>query len=197
MSPLFPTPAMLLAILLISERLLMRGRLSSDRERTADRGSLRLLLVVSMASIILAWAAARLFPQASLASLFALDASAARHLYEAGLAVFAAGLGLRWLAIAWLGRLFTFDVAIAADHRVIDTGPYRLIRHPAYTGSLLSYMGLGLCAGNAVSLLVLVAPIAVAFLRRIAIEEAALASALGPGYVDYMGRTRRLIPFVY
>ena len=197
MSPSFPTPAMLLAILLISERLLMRGRLSSDRERTADRGSLRLLLVVIMASIILAWAAARLFPQASLASLFALDASAARHLYEAGLAVFAAGLGLRWLAIAWLGRLFTFDVAIAADHRVIDTGPYRLIRHPAYTGSLLSYMGLGLCAGNAVSLLVLVAPIAVAFLRRIAIEEAALVSALGSGYVDYMGRTRRLIPFVY
>jgi protein-S-isoprenylcysteine O-methyltransferase len=197
MNPLFPTPAMLLAILLISERLLMRGRMSSDRQRTADRGSLRLLLVVIIASIGLAWIAARLFPQASLASLFALDASAARHLYEIGLAVFAAGLGLRWLAIAWLGRLFTFDVAIAADHRVIDTGPYRLIRHPAYTGSLLSYVGLGLCAGNAVSLGVLVVPIAVAFLRRIAIEEAALASALGPSYMDYAGRTKRLIPFVY
>jgi protein-S-isoprenylcysteine O-methyltransferase len=197
MNPLFPTPAMLLAILLISERFLMRGRMSSDRQRTADRGSLRLLLVVIIASIGLAWIAARLFPQASLASLFALDASAARRLYEIGLAVFAAGLGLRWLAIAWLGRLFTFDVAIAADHRVIDTGPYRLIRHPAYTGSLLSYVGLGLCAGNAVSLGVLVVPIAVAFLRRIAIEEAALASALGPSYMDYAGRTKRLIPFVY
>jgi len=197
MNPLFPTPGMLLAILLISERLLMRGRLSGDRERTADRGSLRLLLVVIMASIILAWAAARLFPQASLASLFDLDAPAARHIYEAGLGVFAAGVGLRWLAIAWLGRLFTFDVAIAADHRVIDTGPYRLIRHPAYTGSLLSYVGLGLCAGNAVSLVVLVVPIAAAFLRRIAIEEAALASALGPDYLDYMGRTKRLIPLIY
>lgn len=197
MNPLFPTPGMLLAILLISERFLMRGRLSGDRERTADRGSLRLLLVVIMASIVLAWAAARVFPQASLASLFDLDSSAAGHLYEAGLTAFAAGLGLRWLAIAWLGRLFTFDVAIAADHRVIDTGPYRLIRHPAYTGSLLSYVGLGLCAGNALSLLVLVAPIAVAFLRRIVIEEAALVSALGPSYVGYVGRTKRLIPFVY
>jgi len=197
MNALFPTPAMLLAILLISECFLMRGRLSGDRERTADRGSLRLLLVVIMASIILAWAAARVFPQAGLASLFDRDSSEVRHIHEAGLAVFAAGLGLRWLSIAWLGRLFTFDVAIAADHRVVDTGPYRLIRHPAYTGSLLSYVGLGLCAGNAVSLGVLVVPIAVAFLRRIAVEEAALASALGPSYLDYMGRTKRLIPFVY
>jgi len=197
MHPPFPTPGMLLAVLLVSELFLMRSRLSSDSKRTADQGSLRLLMAIIFASVGLAWATGRSFPQARLASWLALDAASIEHLYWLGLGLFVAGLGLRWLAIAWLGRLFTFDVAIAADHRVIDTGPYRLIRHPAYTGSLLSFLGIGICGGNAAALLVLVAPIALAFLRRIAIEEAALVAALGRDYADYASRTKRLIPYVY
>ena len=97
----------------------------------------------------------------------------------------------------YLGRLFTFDVAIAEDHRVIDTGPYRYVRHPTYTGSLLSFVGLGLCGGNLLSLVVLLVPITAAFLRRVAIEEAALTAALGARYADYVARTKRLVPFVY
>jgi protein-S-isoprenylcysteine O-methyltransferase len=197
MNPPFPTPGLLLAVMLASELVLMRSRLSSDRERTADRGSLRLLMTVIFASVGFAWGAARLFPQARLASLLDLEPAATRAVHWIGLGIFVAGLGLRWLAIAWLGRLFTFDVSIAADHDVIDTGPYRLIRHPAYTGSLLSFVGIGICGGNVVSLGVLVVPIAMAFMRRIAVEEAALVSALGARYVDYARRTRRLIPFVY
>ena len=188
---------MLLAIMLVSELFLMRSRLSGDRERTADRGSLRLLFTIIFGSIALAWLAARAVPQARFESLLELDAPAMKGAHWAGLALFAAGLGLRWYSMAWLGRLFTYDVAIAADHRVIDSGPYRLIRHPAYTGSLLTFVGLGVYGGNVLSLLVLVTPIAWAFLRRIAIEEAALQSALGSGYSDYAARTKRLIPFVY
>jgi protein-S-isoprenylcysteine O-methyltransferase len=197
MNPLFPTPGMLLAILLVSEPILMRKRLSGDSERTADRGSLLLLMAVIFASVVLAWLAGRALPGARLAALLSLDSASIELVHRIGVGVFAAGLGLRWWAIAWLGRLFTFDVAIAANHRVIDTGPYRLIRHPAYTGSLLSFVGIGICGGNVVSLLLLVVPITLAFLRRIAIEEAALVSALGPDYVDYSSRTRRLIPYVY
>jgi len=197
MNPLFPTPGMLLAILLVSEVFLMRSRLSGDSGRTADRGSLRLLMVVIFASVILAWLVGRALPQASLAAMLALDPVAIKLVHWIGVGVFAAGLGLRWWAIAWLGQLFTFDVSIAADHRVIDTGPYRLVRHPAYTGSLLSFVGIGICGGNVVSLLLLVVPITLAFLRRIAIEEAALVSALGRDYVDYASRTKRLIPYVY
>jgi protein-S-isoprenylcysteine O-methyltransferase len=188
---------MLLTVLLVSELFLMRNRLSGDRERAADRGSLRLLMIVIFASVGAAWAVARIVPQARLASLLGLDATTMALLHWIGVGLFAAGLALRWLAIAWLGRLFTFDVAIATDHDVIDTGPYRLVRHPAYTGSLLSFVGIGICGGNVLSLGVLVAPIALAFLRRIAIEEAALVAALGTRYVEYAGRTRRLIPFLY
>ena len=197
MSPLFPTPPMLLLVVLVGEACLMRGRLSGDASRKADRGSLRMLFIVIFGSVGLAWLAARGFPQARFESLFGLDATAMKCLYGIGLALFAAGVILRWYSVAYLGRLFTYDVAIAADHRVIDSGPYRHIRHPAYTGSLLTFVGLGICGGNALSLLVLVAPIALAFLHRIVIEEAALKSALGSRYVDYAGRTKRLVPFIY
>jgi len=197
MSLPFPTLQLLLAIVLAGELFLMRSRLSSDVSRTADRGSLRLLFIVISGSVALAWLTARVLPQARFESLFALGPAAMKWLYGAGLVLFTAGLGLRWYSVAYLGRLFTYDVAIAADHRVVDSGPYRYIRHPAYSGSLLTFVGLGLCGGNAVSLLVLVTPIALAFLRRMAIEEAALESALGGRYRDYVARTRRLIPLIY
>ena len=192
-----PTPAMLLTFYLVGELFLMRSRLSSDGARAADRGSLRLLLVTIGASVGLAWLAARGFPQARFASLLGRDPTLPSPLYWTGLGVYAAGLALRWYSIAYLGRSFTFDVAVAADQPVIDTGPYRRIRHPAYTGALLVFVGLGLCGGNALSLAVLVAPIAWAFMRRIAIEEAALNATLGSRYADYAARTKRLIPFVY
>lgn len=197
MTTSIPTPGMLLAIMLACELFLMRSRLSGDRERTADRGSLRLLFAIIFGGILLAWLAGRLVPQARFDALLALDPVALQVLRWTGLGLFVAGLALRWYSMAWLGRLFTYDVAIAADHRVVDTGPYRLIRHPAYTGSLMTFAGLGVYGGNMLSLLVLLAPIVLAFLHRIAVEEAALESALGRRYVDYAARTRRLIPFVY
>lgn len=114
-----------------------------------------------------------------------------------GLGAIVAGLVLRWWAILSLKRAFTVDVAVAADQRVIETGPYRLIRHPSYTGSLLSFAGFGLVLGNAVSMILMTVPITAAFLYRIGVEEAALRQGLGEPYVAYMRRTRRLVPFVY
>jgi protein-S-isoprenylcysteine O-methyltransferase len=197
MGPPVPILPILLTVMVLVEAGLMRSRLSGDASRAADRGSLRMLFIVILGSFGLAWLIARSVPQARFDAVFGLDAATMRRVYWAGLGVFAAGVGLRWYSVAYLGRLFTYDVAIAADHRVVDTGPYRLIRHPAYAGSLLSFVGLGLCGGNFVSMFMLVLPITLAFLHRIAIEEAALRSALGSRYADYAGRTRRLVPFVY
>jgi protein-S-isoprenylcysteine O-methyltransferase len=197
MSLPLPAPAILLMFMFVGEAVLMRTRLSGDASQKADRGSLRLLFVIIFASIGLAWWAGRSVPQARFASLLDGDSAVVKGLYWAGLGLFVAGVSLRWYSMAWLGRFFTFDVAVAADHRVIDSGPYRRVRHPAYTGSLLSFVGVGLCGGNALALVVLVAPIALAFLRRIAIEEAALTAALGGRYADYARTTKRLIPFVY
>ena len=197
MTPHFPLVQAMLGIVLVAELYLMRSRLSGDASRQADRGSLRLLMAIIFISVGLAWVVGRRFPQARFDALFDMGPAAVMGVYAAGIAVFVVGLALRWYSMAYLGRLFTFDVAIAADHQVIDTGPYRRIRHPAYTWSLMTFVGIGLCGGNALALLVLLVPILLAFMRRIAVEEAALTAGLGGQYVDYVARTRRLIPFVY
>jgi protein-S-isoprenylcysteine O-methyltransferase len=114
-----------------------------------------------------------------------------------GLLLFVTGILLRWYSIIHLGRFFTVDVAISAEHRVIDSGPYRFVRHPSYTGALIAFIGVGLYVRNWISLLLLILPITAAFLWRIRIEEQALIAGLGEDYRRYAARTKRLIPFLY
>ncbi|MGA9118248.1 MAG: isoprenylcysteine carboxylmethyltransferase family protein, partial [Bacteroidota bacterium] len=104
---------------------------------------------------------------------------------------------VRWLAILSLKRQFTVDVSIAEDHRIIRTGMYRFVRHPAYAGSLLSFLGLALCFSNYVSMVIIFVPICLAFLYRIHVEEEALINAFGSQYLDYCASTRRLIPGIF
>src|ERR1700722_10190375 len=96
-----------------------------------------------------------------------------------------------------LTLLWIVIVAIAAGHRLIDTGPYRFVRHPSYTGALMAFFGLALCLANWVSLAVMLIPVLLVFLRRMHVEEDALLQAFGNQYRDYMRRTKRLIPAVY
>ena len=118
-------------------------------------------------------------------------------LWLAGLALFLVGLVIRWAAIIHLGRFFTVNVAIAEDHRLITTGPYRYVRHPSYSGSLLLFLGLGLCTLNFYALVAIFLPICAAFLWRIHVEETALRAAFGDRYKSYAAKTRRIIPWVY
>jgi len=107
------------------------------------------------------------------------------------------GLLLRWYAIVYLGRLFTLDVAIAEDHRVIDSGPHRYLRRPSYTGWLLTYIGLGIGLANWVAPLVISGPTTLAILQRLRIEQRALTASPGESYRRYADRTARLVPFIY
>ena len=95
-----------------------------------------------------------------------------------------------------LGRFFTYDVAIHTGQTVVETGPYRFIRHPSYTGALLAVLGVGLAIGNWAGLVVLFGLMAVAYTYRIQVEETVLTEALGESYEEYKRRTKRLIPFV-
>lgn len=173
----------------LSELLLALLKRSKAGSVSKDRGSLWRLWAVILASIGLANALAILVPQLYGAWLHGIR--------FAGVALVIAGLSLRWYAIVHLGRFFTVDVSIAADQRVVDSGPYRLIRHPSYAGALVAFLGLGICSENYVSLLVLVVPVTLIFLHRIRIEEAVLNEALGKNYTVYVGRTKRLIPWIY
>ena len=113
-----------------------------------------------------------------------------------GIILIICGLIVRWVAIVSLKRQFTVDVAITKDHRIISEGIYRYVRHPSYSGSLLSFLGLGLFYADIFSLAIIFLPICAAFLYRIRVEEKALIDAFGDEYLRYCKSTRRLIPGV-
>jgi protein-S-isoprenylcysteine O-methyltransferase Ste14 len=114
-----------------------------------------------------------------------------------GLVLILAGVAVRLVAVRTLGKFFTVNLAIDTEHRLIETGLYKYIRHPSYTGSLLSFLGLGLYLNNWFSLAVILVPIVSVFIYRIRIEEQLLLQQPTLNYAGYIKRTERLIPFVY
>jgi protein-S-isoprenylcysteine O-methyltransferase len=183
-------PLLLGVVYLISELLLTVTRRSRSRTGTKqDRSTLLVVWLVIMVSIAAGIYVAKHWPAAALPHH--------RSFMFAGVALFVTGLLLRWWAIITLGRFFTVDVAIEPDHELIERGPFRMVRHPSYTGVLLAFVGLALTLGNWAALLAILVPIGAAFIHRMNVEENALSGALGPQYTDYMRRTNRLVPFLY
>ena len=123
------------------------------------------------------------------------DHREAYHFFGLGLIIF--GLVVRWTAILKLKKFFTVDVAIHPDHRVVNTGIYRYIRHPAYLGILLSFAGLGIALLNWISLPVIFLPILGSFLYRMSVEEKVLTAEFGEEYSEYSKNTKRIIPLIY
>jgi protein-S-isoprenylcysteine O-methyltransferase len=183
-----PSPLVLGAIYGISEFCLALTRRSRERAASRDRHSLAVLWGVISVSVWLSISSVAWFPHAALPHR--------RDFCLVGLGLFSFGVILRWSSIWYLGRYFTVDVSIAAEQRVIDSGPYRFIRHPSYTGALIAFVGFGFCLSNWISILCVTLPIVGAFLWRIHVEERALAEGLGDDYRNYMRRTKRLIPWI-
>ena len=177
-------------IYLISQLLLTVTRRSRSRTGTKqDRSTLRVVWLVIMVSVAAGIYVAEHRPAAALPHH--------RTFVFVGVVLFVAGLLLRWWAIITLGRFFTVDVTIEKDHELVERGPFRMVRHPSYTGVLLAFVGLALTLDNWAALLVILLPIGVAFIHRMNVEEKALSGALGSQYTNYMRRTKRLVPFVY
>jgi protein-S-isoprenylcysteine O-methyltransferase Ste14 len=118
-------------------------------------------------------------------------------LFGVGLALMAAGIALRQWAILTLGRFFTIDVRVHADQQVVTQGPYRWVRHPAYTGIIVFFIGTGLALTNWASLALLAVLPTAALVVRIRAEEAALFAALGDPYRAYAATHRRLFPGIW
>jgi protein-S-isoprenylcysteine O-methyltransferase len=180
--------AILIMIYMTTELVVLYFKRSQRYSASKDQGSLKLLIPMIMFAVLFVRPVAILVPQAHVEFLPQLDILA--------IALFALGLALRWASILYLGRFFTIDVNVAADHQVIDSGPYRFVRHPSYSGLLLIWLAIGMSTGNALALLVIMLP-GVGLLHRIKIEESVLAESLGACYREYMQKTKRLIPFVY
>lgn len=118
-------------------------------------------------------------------------------LLAVGLPVAWAGIAFRLWAMRTLGRYFRPVVHVQVDHEVVRTGPYRLVRHPAYTGLLVALLGLLLPSANVASIVVTFACGAAGIGYRIRVEERVLLAAMGDRYADYAATTARLVPRVW
>ncbi len=107
------------------------------------------------------------------------------------------GLLLRWWSFMALGKYFTVVLKTSDDQPVVDRGPYRILRHPSYTGLLLALLGCGLIYENWFSTAGSVSIVLVALVYRIRIEERALNLALGERYSDFSAGRARLVPFLW
>lgn len=169
---------------------LARRRSSADSEIAfAERHSQRRLWLMITLGLILAL----LFKQ--LALLPIPLAYLPRQILA--LAIFAGGLYLRYAAVIGLGRFFTTHVAILNGHRLIEDGPYRLLRHPAYTGLLMALAAAGLAMGDGLALCSLLLCSGWAVANRIKIEERMLEQEFGDSYLVYRKRRWRLLPWFY
>lgn len=195
LTELFPTTIaaaifyVVYALWLFSE-LVIGGIIPRSRRRGApiiyeDKSSRSLIALSTFLSLAIAF----LFASSGIASL-------PTGAFYIGIGLMVAGILLRQWSIAVLGRYFSRTVGVQEGQVVVDRGPYRLVRHPAYTGSLLTIVGLGFVLQSWGAVLVLIAFFGVAFGYRIHVEEGVLTSKLGDEYVAYTKRTKRLIPYV-
>ncbi|HMD18577.1 MAG TPA: isoprenylcysteine carboxylmethyltransferase family protein [Terriglobales bacterium] len=154
-----------------------------------DRGSMTFIILAS-------WLA---FPAAFAVSSWSRFALLHHRIvwFALGIAILAAGSMLRRYCFHTLGRFFTGNVKVHADHTVIEDGPYRLVRHPSYTGGMLMYLGTGLALTNWLSAVILVGMGAITYAYRVRVEEQALGTSIGQPYLEYMRRTKRFVPFVF
>jgi protein-S-isoprenylcysteine O-methyltransferase Ste14 len=114
-----------------------------------------------------------------------------------GLAIAVSGIALRLWANRTLGQFYTRTLLVTENQPVVRQGPYRLIRHPGYLGSILMWAGAGLATTNWVAVTVAVVVMFAAYVYRIQAEEAMLMTASNKDYGDYTAHTWKLIPFVY
>jgi len=122
------------------------------------------------------------------------DSTALRWL---GLVLFGIAYWLRIESIRAQGPQFSCAVAIQEQHRLTTTGPYRWMRHPAYTGVIGIIAGLSLVFGNLVAALITTGLVWIWMETRIRDEEKLLLEEFGLEFTRYARQTRKLIPFVY
>jgi protein-S-isoprenylcysteine O-methyltransferase len=107
------------------------------------------------------------------------------------------GMAFRLWAIQTLGRFFRVTVTVQDDHRLVTSGPYRLLRHPSYTGALITISGIGLFMNNWVSFAGAFAAALAAYAIRIRVEERALGLRFGDAFAAQRARSWAIIPFVW
>jgi protein-S-isoprenylcysteine O-methyltransferase len=168
--------------------------MSRDRRRfsgrTADRGSFFGFIICIWTALAVAFFAVNRHPEWRITAL-------QPALSWAGIVMIWAGMAFRLWAILTLGAFFRTSVVLQDGHQLVTAGPYRWLRHPAYTGSIVTLTGLGLALGNWVSLAAMTVFPALAIAYRIHAEERALTEQFGASYADFRKARSAVLPFVW
>jgi protein-S-isoprenylcysteine O-methyltransferase Ste14 len=155
-----------------------------------DRGSFYVVILTAVVGVVAAFAFVNNVPAAGVHG-------ARWTIFVIGLAIMALGIALRQWAVLTLGAFFTVRVQVRSSQTVVDTGPYRWVRHPSYTAIIMSFVGIGVALENWLSLAVLVVVPTIGLVIRIRVEERALLDALGEPYREFSRSRARLIPKVW
>jgi len=117
-----------------------------------------------------------------------------------GLGLFMLGTVLVLWARQTLGRMWGLstsrEVKLLPQHQLVKSGPYRLIRHPMYSGWWLALIGAVLIYRTWI-LVALLASSLLEMARRARLEEKVLSERFGAEWEDYAASTKSLIPFIY
>jgi protein-S-isoprenylcysteine O-methyltransferase Ste14 len=157
-------------------------------QQSKDRFSVILILVMSLISVsvpIIIW------------EYIKNDKNTFGILSIIGIAITTGGLLMRAWAVHKLGKYFTPTVQIQNEHQLITDGPYKLVRHPSYTGAFLAITGCALILQTLVGYIIAVVAMSIAYKVRIGIEERELTSHFGKRYIDYSKDTKKMIPFIW
>jgi len=117
--------------------------------------------------------------------------------FAIGMTLFVIGLMIRIHSLLTLKQYFTYSVAKVENHKIIETGLYKFIRHPGYLGQLIIFIGISTSISNWLSIPAMMIPITLGYLYRINIEERFMLEQLGEDYLIYQKRTKRIIPMIY
>ena len=168
--------------------------ISRDRRRfsgrTADRGSFFGFFFAIPGALIIAFSAVTHLPQYRILAL-------QPGLSWLGIGMIWAGMAFRLWAVLTLGAFFRTSVVVQDGHQLVTAGPYRWLRHPAYTGVIMTMTGLGLALGNGVALLAMAILPTLAIAFRVAVEERALGEKFGGAYADFCKSRSAVIPVIW
>jgi protein-S-isoprenylcysteine O-methyltransferase Ste14 len=174
--------------------LIEMGIASRDRRaatgRQRDRGSKLVIYASVWLGLVIAFWAPYLTPWARIAL-------PAPPVFWTAIGLIWSGVVLRLWAVFTLGKYFRFTVHIHEDHRLVTSGPYRVLRHPAYSGGLLTIAGIGLAMGNWISPAGAFLCLFFAYGWRIVVEEAALRAEFGEAFEAHRKRTWAVIPLLW
>src|SRR4051794_11618896 len=182
------TLLIVLALFLLDDLFVRRvgGRQSQSRHGP-DRGTFWWIQMWQVVALGAALVAPSVAPFANLPA----------GLWPVGAAIALAGIAVRLWSVSTLGHHFQRVVSVDADQELVVGGPYKWVRHPAYSGVLIAFAGIAVAQSNVVSIVAAVTFVLIGYVPRIRVEEQAMESRLGDRYRVYAEGRARLVPHLW